>query len=137
MVASGVCSTNETIGAIGVLPCGIHFCAIRRTGVKRGRGAAASTRGFSAPGIALTSLDRSRIDLRRTYLPFLYSRRSMLSDVLNARYGEMRPTILIGNLTAAEMETYLGERIMDRFPETGSPIVSVTWPGYRHNPGAS
>jgi DNA replication protein DnaC len=39
-------------------------------------------------------------------------RRAMLFDVLNARYGEMRPTILIGNLTAAEMEEYLGERIM-------------------------
>ena len=63
-------------------------------------------------------------------------RRAMLFDVLNARYGEMRPTILIGNLTAAEMETYLGERIMDRLLETGSPIVSFTWPSYRRSGGA-
>ena len=63
-------------------------------------------------------------------------RRAMLFDVLNARYGEMRPTILIGNLTAAEMETYLGERVMDRFLETGSAIVSFTWPSYRRKGGA-
>ncbi|UHD16516.1 ATP-binding protein [Thiocapsa bogorovii] len=62
-------------------------------------------------------------------------RRAMLFDVLNARYGEMRPTILIGNLTAAEMETYLGERIMDRLLEIGSPIVSFTWPSYRRGGG--
>ena len=58
-------------------------------------------------------------------------RRAMLFDVLNARYGEMRPTILIGNLTAAEMETYLGERVMDRLLETGSAVVSFTWSSYR------
>ena len=63
-------------------------------------------------------------------------RRAMLFDVLNARYGEMRPTILIGNLTAAEMEAYLGERVMDRLLETGSPIVSFTWPSHRRNGGA-
>ena len=59
------------------------------------------------------------------------TRRAMLFDVLNARYGEMRPTILIGNLTAAEMEAYLGERIMDRLLELGSAIVPFTWASHR------
>jgi DNA replication protein DnaC len=58
-------------------------------------------------------------------------RRAMLFDVLDTRYGEMRPTVLIGNLTAAEMGTYLGERIMDRLPETGSATVPFTWPSHR------
>jgi DNA replication protein DnaC len=63
-------------------------------------------------------------------------RRAMLFDVVNTRYREMRPTILIGDLTAAEMETYLGEFIMDRLLETGSPIVFFTWPSDRRSHGA-
>jgi DNA replication protein DnaC len=55
----------------------------------------------------------------------------MLFDVLNARYGEMRPTVLIANLTAAEMEDYLGDRIMDRLLELGSATVPFTWPSHR------
>ena len=55
----------------------------------------------------------------------------MLFDVLNARYGEMRPTILIGNLTAAEMEDYLGERIMERLMDLGSIMVPFTWTSHR------
>jgi DNA replication protein DnaC len=58
-------------------------------------------------------------------------RRAMLFDVLNARYGEMRPTILIGNLTTAEVEAYLGERIMERLMEIGSITVPFTWSSHR------
>ena len=59
------------------------------------------------------------------------TRRAMLFDVLNDRYGEMRPTILIGNLTAAELEGYLGERIMERLMDLGSIMVPFTWPSHR------
>ena len=58
-------------------------------------------------------------------------RRTMLFDVLDTRYAEMRPSLLIGNLTAAEMEAYLGERIMDRLLELGSATVPFTWPSHR------
>ncbi len=58
-------------------------------------------------------------------------RRSMLFDVLNTRYAEMRPSILIGNLTATEMAAYLGERITDRLLELGSATVPFTWPSHR------
>jgi DNA replication protein DnaC len=39
--------------------------------------------------------------------------------------------ILIANLTAAELERYLGERIMDRLLESGSALVPFTWGSYR------
>ena len=58
-------------------------------------------------------------------------RRAMLFDVLNTRYAEMRPSLLIGNLTVTEMSTYLGERIMDRLLELGSATVSFTWASHR------
>lgn len=58
-------------------------------------------------------------------------RTAMLFDVINARYGEQRPMILIANLTAAELELYLGERIMDRLLEASSALVPFTWASHR------
>jgi DNA replication protein DnaC len=58
-------------------------------------------------------------------------RRAILFDVLNARYNELRPTILIGNLTATELAGYLGERTMERLSESGSALVAFTWASYR------
>ena len=68
----------------------------------------------------LTAVDLLVLDEVGVAIGNAVTRRAMLFDVLNARYGEMHPTILIGNLTAAEMEAYLGERIMDRLLELGS-----------------
>jgi DNA replication protein DnaC len=61
-------------------------------------------------------------------------RRAMLFDLLNARYGEVKPTVLIGNLTVEELERYLGERVMDRLLEAGSLLVPFTWASYRRRP---
>jgi len=63
-------------------------------------------------------------------------RRALLFDMLNRRYADQRPTILIGNLTADELEEYLGERIMDRLLEAGSAVVPFTWESYRRQPHA-
>ena len=80
---------------------------------------------------ALTSPDLLVLDEVGVAIGNETKRRAMLFDVLNARYGEMRPTILIGNLTAAEMEHYLGERIMERLMDLGSIMVPFTWSSYR------
>ena len=64
-------------------------------------------------------------------------RRAMLFDVINARYGEIKPTVLIGNLTVEELEDYLGERIMDRLRESGGVTVPFTWPSYRRRPAGT
>lgn len=58
-------------------------------------------------------------------------RRALLFDVLNSRYANQRPTVLIGNLDAAGMRAYLGERIMDRILESGSALIPFTWASYR------
>lgn len=54
----------------------------------------------------------------------------LLTHVLDARYSAERPTILIANLTAAEMQVSLGPSIMDRINETGGAI-EFTWKSYR------
>lgn len=58
-------------------------------------------------------------------------RQAMLFDLLDSRYGAMRSTILIGNLTPEELQTYLGERLLDRFYEGESAMLSLRWPSYR------
>lgn len=54
----------------------------------------------------------------------------LMFEVLNARYQELRPTILISNLSAPELEAFLGQRVMDRYRECGS-VLAFDWPSHR------
>jgi len=54
----------------------------------------------------------------------------LLFEIINERYQEMRPTILISNLTREELTDYLGDRVMDRFRESGA-VVAFDWGSYR------
>lgn len=54
----------------------------------------------------------------------------LLFDVLNGRYQEMRPTVLLSNLSADDLEAYLGHRVMDRYRECGN-VVAFNWDSYR------
>ena len=55
----------------------------------------------------------------------------ILFDVLNERYERCKATILMSNLTAAEVKDYLGERVMDRMREDGGKVVVFNWESYR------
>lgn len=54
----------------------------------------------------------------------------LLFEVLNTRYADMRPTILISNLSAGDLEAYLGHRVMDRYRECGT-VIAFDWPSHR------
>lgn len=54
----------------------------------------------------------------------------LMFEVLNARYQELRPTILISNLSGNELEDFMGQRVMDRYRECGS-ILAFDWDSYR------
>lgn len=51
--------------------------------------------------------------------------------LLNERYEKRRPTILLSNLTADGVKTFLGERIYDRLKEDGGQCVSFDWSSHR------
>lgn len=53
-----------------------------------------------------------------------------LTEVFNDRYEAKKSTILLTNLSAAELPDYLGSRVMDRLCERGR-IVPFTWESYR------
>lgn len=54
-----------------------------------------------------------------------------LFDVFNARYQNVKPTIVISNLTKDQLTVALGERIIDRLKEGGGEILSFNWQSYR------
>lgn len=54
----------------------------------------------------------------------------ILFDVLNRRYRDCRPTILLTNLKSKEFEQYVGARIFDRLKE-GGIWQRFAWPSYR------
>ena len=52
-------------------------------------------------------------------------------DIIDGRYQEMKPTILISNLAIAGIKDLIGERVIDRLREDGGKLVSFDWPSYR------
>jgi len=46
-----------------------------------------------------------------------------LQRVIDARYADQSATVLVSNLTLAELEAYLGARAMDRLKETSHVLV--------------
>jgi DNA replication protein DnaC len=54
----------------------------------------------------------------------------LIFEVLNARYEQMRPTILLSNLDATDLEAFIGQRVMDRYRECGV-VVPFSWESHR------
>lgn len=51
------------------------------------------------------------------------SEQAMLASLLDARYADRRPTVVIGNLTVKELTKTLGGRAIDRFREGGRVLI--------------
>jgi DNA replication protein DnaC len=54
----------------------------------------------------------------------------MLTHIIDGRYGNERPTILISNLTAGELTASLGESITDRMRQGGG-MIEITGQSHR------
>lgn len=57
---------------------------------------------------------------------------AVLFEVLDRRYADVRPTILVSNLTLEELGQVLGERALDRLLEEGAALT-CEWPSYRRH----
>lgn len=55
----------------------------------------------------------------------------ILFDVLNERYEQRLPTIMLSNLTSDAIKGYLGERIFDRLREDGGQLIVFDWESAR------
>ncbi len=57
----------------------------------------------------------------------------LLIDVINARYGWLKPTVLISNMEISEITSLLTERVVDRMREDGGALIEFTWKSFRQN----
>lgn len=55
----------------------------------------------------------------------------ILFEIINERYEQMRPTILISNLNESELAKYIGERVIDRMREGQGAVINFDWESYR------
>ena len=53
-----------------------------------------------------------------------------ITEIINDRYNQNKPTILSGNLTINEIRDLIGDRVIDRFREGGKVLV-FDWDSYR------
>lgn len=58
---------------------------------------------------------------------------SCLFNIINARYENTTPTIVVSNLTASELPNALGERAVDRLREGGGIALVFNWGSERKN----
>lgn len=57
--------------------------------------------------------------------------KDMLFDVINERYENTRPIIILSNLAIADVREYLGDRVCDRMRENGGKAFVMDWESYR------
>lgn len=58
-----------------------------------------------------------------------------LFAIINGRYEELRPTIIVSNLEAEQLPPAIGERCMDRLREGGGVAVKFDWESQRGKEG--
>jgi DNA replication protein DnaC len=58
----------------------------------------------------------------------------LMFEVINERYQQLRSTVLISNLTREELSEFLGDRVMDRFRESGA-VIAFDWKSHRGSKG--
>jgi len=52
-------------------------------------------------------------------------------SVIDGRYRERLPTLVVSNLSVKNLTPYLGERVIDRLRDGGSHLVAFDWESYR------
>lgn len=57
-------------------------------------------------------------------------------DVINARYENKKPLMLMSNLNKQGVIECLGEQAVDRLKEDGCPIIAMDWESQRSKPNA-
>lgn len=57
--------------------------------------------------------------------------RETLFRVLDRRYANLRPVVLVTNLNPSELQKFLGQALIDRMGEAGGKFLRFDWPSHR------
>lgn len=60
---------------------------------------------------------------------------TVMFEVVNHRYEDMSPTIVISNRSIEDLPKYLGDRVIDRLRENGGKLVKFDWDSERRSAG--
>ena len=60
----------------------------------------------------------------------------LAQEIIDERYQQVRPTILISNLPETELAKYIGDRALDRMYEGGGAVLAFDWDSYRRTGNA-
>jgi DNA replication protein DnaC len=63
------------------------------------------------------------------------SERNIIFEIINGRYENIKPTIIISNLTINEIERVISERSVDRITDGGGGVITFNWESYRNGKG--
>ena len=55
----------------------------------------------------------------------------LISEIIDNRYQNLLPTVLISNLDLAGIKSCIGERSYDRLREDGGKVVAFNWDSHR------
>ena len=55
----------------------------------------------------------------------------IIQEIIDNRYQNVLPTILISNLAESDLAEYIGERALDRMYENGGAVVAFDWESHR------
>ena len=59
------------------------------------------------------------------------SEKVILFEIINDRYANEKPTILISNLNTDEISEYVGKAVIDRMNQNGGAVIVFDWESYR------
>lgn len=57
--------------------------------------------------------------------------KQLMFEIINKRYERVKPTILLSNLSGADLKEFLGDRIMDRMRQGGGRMIGFDWDSFR------
>lgn len=57
--------------------------------------------------------------------------RFAIFDLINSRYNEMKPTVLVSNMSIGDIEDFLGKATIDRIKENGGQAILFDWESFR------
>lgn len=120
LIAQDIC--RKGIG-VKYTTCSGMILAIRRTWGKEGEGRETDVLdGFKETNLLVLDEVGAQAGTE--------NEKNLLFEVLDARYAEMRPTIIATNLNKPAFQEFVGDRIWDRLVEVGR-WVPFAWESYR------
>lgn len=55
----------------------------------------------------------------------------MMFEIINKRYEQVKPTIVVSNLLGNDLKAFISERVLDRLRQGGGKLIQFDWQSYR------